>query len=304
MVEGYGRGQLELALMELAEKPEDEPSAVMTRIEEITRKADSAMETKDLNILKRNAFMRLIRSNKSMYHYINRKAASHSDPYEALRLAKEHIRDFGHESQAVIEMTKRMLQLSGVQVPEISMSSGFLQVPVAGQSLTRSTPNISDLPDAGKPAATRKESFMNYNDMAASEERLDARFLSKGHKPTPDEITYRLNQFEKFQRDFGAGLIYPGYRNEEEKSGEKNSDRKKRWNKKGNDDEPDNRQSRSSSRGKGNYSKGRGGYNKRKDEEKERKPYKVTTEKVNKYFRDDSPEGSADDSHDGEQEQE
>ena len=101
------------------------------------------------------------------------------------------------------------------------MSSGFLQVPVAGQSLTRSTPNISDLQDAGKPAAKRKESFMNYNDMAASEERLDARFLSKGHKPTPDEITYRLNQFEKFQRDFGAGLIYPGYRNEEDKTGEK-----------------------------------------------------------------------------------
>ena len=69
-------------------------------------------------------------------------------------------------------------------------------------------------------------------------------------------------------------------------------------------DEPDNRQTRSSSRGKGNYSKGRSGYNKRKDDEKERKPYKVTTEKVNKYFRDDSPEGSADDSHDGEQEQE
>ena len=228
LVGSYGRGQLELALMELGEQPEDEPTAVMTRIEEITRKADSAMETKDLNILKRNAFMRLIRSNKSMYHYINRKAASHSDPYEALRLAKEHIRDFGHESQAVIEMTKRMLQLSGVQVPEISMSSGFLQVPVAGQSLTRSTPNISDLPDAGKPAATRKESFMNYNDMAASEERLDARFLSKGHKPTPDEITYRWNQLKKFQRDFGAGLIYPGYRNEEEKNGDKNSDRTKK----------------------------------------------------------------------------
>ena len=155
--------------MELVEQPEDEPTAVMTRIEEIAWKADSAIETKDLNILKRNAFMRLIRSNKSMYHYINRKAASHSDAYEALRLAKEHIRDFGHESQTVIEMTKRMLQLSGVQVPEISMSSGFLQVPVAGQSLTRSTPNISDLPDAGKPAATRKESFMNYNDMASSE---------------------------------------------------------------------------------------------------------------------------------------
>ena len=81
------------------------------------------METKDLNILKRNAFMRLIRSNKSMYHYINRKATSHTDPYEALRLAKEHIRDYRHESQAVIEMTKRMLQLSGVQVPEISISS-------------------------------------------------------------------------------------------------------------------------------------------------------------------------------------
>ena len=84
LVEGYGRGQLELALMELVEQPEDEPTAVMTRIEEITRKADSAMETKELNILKRNTFMRLIRSNKSMYHYISRKAASHSDPYEAL----------------------------------------------------------------------------------------------------------------------------------------------------------------------------------------------------------------------------
>ena len=108
------------------------------------------------------------------------------------------------------------------------MSSGFLQLPVAGKSLTRSTPIISDLSDAGKPAANRKESFMNYNDIASSEERLDARSLSKGHKPTPDEIIYRLNQFKKFQRVFGAGLIYPGYRNKEEKSGEKNSERKKK----------------------------------------------------------------------------
>ena len=106
---------------------------------------------------------------------------------------------------------------------------------------------------------------MNYNDMASIEERLDARSLSKGHKPTPDKITYRLNQFEKFQRDFGAGLIYPRYRNEEEKNGEKNSERKKKWNKKGNDDGPDDRQTRSSSRGKGNYLKGRGGYSKRKE---------------------------------------
>ena len=43
LVEGYGRGQLELALMKLTEQPEDEPTTVMTRIEEITRKADSDM---------------------------------------------------------------------------------------------------------------------------------------------------------------------------------------------------------------------------------------------------------------------
>ena len=120
---------------------------------------------------------------------------------------------------------------------------------------------------------------MNYNDMASSEERLDASFLSKGHKPTPDEITYTLNQFEKFQRDFGAGLIYPGYRNKEEKNREKNSDRKKKWNKKSKDDAPDDCQICSSSRGRRSHSKGRGGYKRWKDDEKERKPYKVTTEK-------------------------
>ena len=114
-------------------------------------------------------------------------------------MAKQHIHDFANKSPAVIKMTKSMLQLFGVQVHEISMSSGFLQTPVAGKSLTRSTPNISDLPDAGKAATTRKESFMNYNDMALSKERLHASFFSKDRKPTPDEITYRLNQFGKCQ---------------------------------------------------------------------------------------------------------
>ena len=66
LVERYGHGKLKLALMELVEQTEDEQTTVMIRIEEIERKADSAMKTKDLKILKRNAFMRLIRSNKSM----------------------------------------------------------------------------------------------------------------------------------------------------------------------------------------------------------------------------------------------
>ena len=44
---------------------------------------------------------------------------------------------------------------------------------------------------------------------------MEARYLEKGHQPTPDELCYRLNECEIFRRDFNLEEIYPSYGNEQ-----------------------------------------------------------------------------------------
>ena len=78
---GYSISQIELELSQMTEQPGQTPLEVMTRVEEITRKADNDIETSTLDQLKRAAFMRLMVSHKPMYHYINRNAKSRTDPY-------------------------------------------------------------------------------------------------------------------------------------------------------------------------------------------------------------------------------
>ena len=59
------------------------------------------------------------------------------------------------------------------------------------------------------------ESVCHFQDLATGDEFVEARYLKKGHQPTPDELCYRLNECERFRRDFKWGEIYLGYGNEQ-----------------------------------------------------------------------------------------
>ena len=85
----YGITQIELELLE--ENAAETPGNTMSIVEDVTRKTDGEIETELLNQVKRMAFMSLLKSHKPMYHYIQRKTEQRSDPYEAIKSAKQYI---------------------------------------------------------------------------------------------------------------------------------------------------------------------------------------------------------------------
>ena len=226
---GYSISQIELELSQMTEQPGQTPLEVMTRVEEITRKADNEIETSTLDQLKRAAFMRLMVSHKPMYHYINRNAKSRTDPYEALRLAKEYVRDHGYQDQHIISLTSQIIQNAGIhlqggilpahQVGGNTDLANMLQIPLANQVKFGSNPELSkSCVHVNRQAAANQlpsKSVCQFQDLAIGDDFVEARYLEKGHKPTPDELCYRLNECERFRRDFKWGEIYPGYGNEQ-----------------------------------------------------------------------------------------
>ena len=228
---GYGITQIELELLELEENAAETPGDTMSRVEDITRKADGEIETELLNQVKRMAFMRLLKSHKPMYHYIQRKTERRSDPYEALKLAKQYIMKHGHNSQHIIDVTSKLMQKSGYNVQPISYStilpshqvgghiaqSNLLQVPLANQVKFSSNPELSTQDKVTRAASNwglPSQNVCHYQDLAGQDEYFEARYLDKGHEPTPEEINYRLNECERFRRAYKNGLHYPGWGNE------------------------------------------------------------------------------------------
>ena len=68
-------------------------------------------------------------SHKPMHHYINRNAKSRTDQYEALRLAKEYVRDHGYQDQHIINLTSQIIQNAG-----LNLQSGILPAHKVGQN--------------------------------------------------------------------------------------------------------------------------------------------------------------------------
>ena len=94
-------------------------------------------ETDLLNQVKRMAFMRLLKSHKPMYHFIQQKTKRRSDPYEALKLAKQYIMKHGHNSQHIIDVTSKLMQKSGYNVQPINYLTIIPSHQVGGQIAPR-----------------------------------------------------------------------------------------------------------------------------------------------------------------------
>ena len=95
----------------------------------------------------------------------------------------------------------------------------MLQVPLANQVKFGSNPELSkSCIHINRQVAANQlpsKSVCHFQDLSTGDEFVEARYLEKGHQPTPVELCYRLNESERFRRDFKSGEIYPGYGNEQ-----------------------------------------------------------------------------------------
>ena len=122
--------------MELEENAAETPGDTMSRVEDVTRKADGE-RVRLTKSSKKMAFMRLLKSHKPMYHFIQRKTERRSDPYEALKLAKQYIMKHGHNSQHIIDVTSKLMQKSGYNVQPINYLTIITSHQVGGQIAPR-----------------------------------------------------------------------------------------------------------------------------------------------------------------------
>ena len=139
--------------------------------------------------------MRLMVSHKPMYHYINRNAKSKTDPYEALRLAKEYVRDHGYQDQHIINLTSQIIQSEEInlqtgilpvhQIGGNTDLANMLQIPLANHVKFGSNPELSkSCVHMNRQVTTNQlpsKSVCHFQDLATGDEFVEARYLEKGH---------------------------------------------------------------------------------------------------------------------------
>ena len=139
----------------------DDPDVIMTKVEEVSHRADETVPMDSLKIWMKGAFMDLIHSRTRMFYYVERKLAGSNDPYEALKLSKEYARKHGYEAENKPEV-KQEEQKSDTKVEAAS--------------------------------STTTEGKMKV-------EEVNARFLPLDSKLSERDLIYRLNEYERFMRD-------------------------------------------------------------------------------------------------------
>ena len=94
-------------LEQLTVETKADPDEIMTKIEEITHRADESVSRSDLQNWMRSKFMSVLHSHrKQVFFYVGRKCQTTNDPYEALKHAKEHARKHGYETDHIREVVK------------------------------------------------------------------------------------------------------------------------------------------------------------------------------------------------------
>ena len=158
--------QLRLLLDQIEVKPTEDPEEIMAKIEEVAHRADSTVSEEALAVWSRMKFCDLIKPQVSMYFYVERNLGTSNDPYRALQLAKEYVREKGHETKAMQDFLQQQLTDMGVKTN-------------LNKSISESAPDLT-----AKPAES------------ASAE-VYARFLAKDTELSSRDMIYRLNDIER-----------------------------------------------------------------------------------------------------------
>ena len=201
--------QVEGELYDIQLQEQDDPEAVMRKIETVLAKADpNTCRRQELAIVQCDHFLRLIHTNIPMYAYVRRQMGMRRDPADALLLAKQYLREKGDENRYNNELIRR--QLESLKIPGVT--------PQALESLPGSWTPFQHKVAPGIPSVMAKSSIpsgkISVQEVGAAcqltsiepgedESTADfmARFLSQNEKVPMSEIIKRLNTSEQIRRD-------------------------------------------------------------------------------------------------------
>jgi hypothetical protein len=119
-------------------------------------------------------FLDLIKPQVGMFFYVDRQRAGSNDPNAVVQLAKQYVREHGHETKAMEDFLDAKLRDLGVATN-------------LNKSVSESAPDLSAGAADVKPI------------------EVSARFLAKDTQLSMQDCVYRFNDIEQQLRDLAAG---------------------------------------------------------------------------------------------------
>ena len=114
--------QLVMELHSVRTDSSDNPESIMQKIEAVLNQADTDVNRIRIQRIKFDKFIDMIRENEPMLFYVEGKMQTdiEPDPYKALELAKEYVREKSHQIQYTSRIISDQLRAAGIQVKEES----------------------------------------------------------------------------------------------------------------------------------------------------------------------------------------
>ena len=295
--------QVEQALYALVLDPQEDPEAVMRKIEELIMKADPSLVTRSqISALQCENFLRCISVHRPMHTYVRTKVGTTKDPKMALSLAKEYKREKGDDNAYMVDLCRWFSANQQVptqmptQPPTLLMPQTNLPGVPNLTSGTFSTGLAGTTPTQQPAAANQIEFILQMENESDSD--FYARFLSKNEKVPMQEIIKRFNDLERFKRNVHQATMPDHLRNQNQG----NQQGQKPWN---NQNQNQNRNSSSNNNqnrpnnNNNNRGSGRNQGNNRDDKKKREKRYKKVEKEIDGkmqsfFVTDDEDDGQPD----------
>ena len=222
--------RIEQELYNIEVKMNDDPESIMSKIERILVRKEDSISTDRLKITQYSHFIRLIHVQEPIHTYVMNKSEQANDPEEALKLAKEYLRNEGNTVNYFKRLVKTSMEEAGVPVAKSLESDNIFPIKPGEEATAaiKSTDNTNKA-NTQPQVATKTEStalqtqvmpkelieqmqaFMKRFDekekaQAAANTQTDVseviqQFIKRGTNLEMEEIVRRLNDVERLKND-------------------------------------------------------------------------------------------------------
>ena len=200
----WDMNRMEQELYKIKIEVNDDPDAVMNKIEQVLIKRDPAVHISRLRNTQFNHFVRLIHIHEPMHTYVLNEMGTSTDPDEALEQARKYLRTKGNDVTYFRHLVHQSLKDAGVTTREVDTSI----FPLVEKEPSASTTNVPTASASAKPTvATKTENSAMQMSSANVTQEFVEQFVKKTDKLTQEQMNRRFNDLERLMRDLHvAGL--------------------------------------------------------------------------------------------------
>ena len=216
----WDMNQIEQELYKIQVDENDDPDAVMKKVEHVLIKRDPEIQISRLRQTQFHHFVRLIHIHEPMHTFVLNELKTSTDPDQALESARKYLRTKGNDVTYIRHLVHKTLKDAGIPTKNVDasifpLSEKFTNEPKsAPDSEPRCEPQIqtteprSSAAETAKTATTAKETSMQRQDteVHVTHKHLE-KCIAKTEKFTQQQMNQRFKDLERTIQDLHVKLL-------------------------------------------------------------------------------------------------